>query len=250
MTVEVICLKKSILSAAAAALFIALCALPASASISPSRANAVWESVARPTELTSLPFYVKKDSSPNAWVTNDKSVTVTTSLLNLLQSEDELYCVFAHEAGHVKLKHIAKARSRAVGLSIASLLLGELIDSDLGSAAVNVGANLANSGWSRAQEIEADDYAVQLAVEHGVDPVGMYRAIARLSAVNKTEPSGFNSHPPDERRMLHIKNTILELDPKADFSSAENIVKKAEEKKRTADRDDSYSYDPDRDHDK
>ena len=45
----------------------------------------------------------------------------------------------------------------------------------------------------------------------------MYNAIKKLSSVNKTQPSGFNSHPPDDRRMLHIRNKILELDPKAKF---------------------------------
>ncbi|MCR5335001.1 MAG: M48 family metalloprotease, partial [Synergistes sp.] len=81
----------------------------------------------------------------------------------------------------------------------------------------NIGANLAYSGWSREQEIEADDFAVLLAVQDGEDPVGMYKAISRLAKVNKTEPSGFNSHPPDDRRLLHIKNKILELKPDAKF---------------------------------
>jgi putative metalloprotease len=237
-------MDKGKLSAALAAVLIAVCPLQAAAAISPARAKAVWKQVAEPTGLTSLPFYVKDDKSPNAWVTNDESVTVTTSLLNLLKSEDELYCVFAHEAGHIMLKHIAKTRSRVAGLSIASMLLGELLDSNLGSLAVNVGANLTNSGWSREQEIEADDYAVKMAVEHGVDPVGMYRAIARLSAINKTEPSGFNSHPPDDRRMLHIKNKILELDPHADFSGTENITAQAKRStKRSAESNTEPKYD-------
>ena len=45
----------------------------------------------------------------------------------------------------------------------------------------------------------------------------MYSAIKKLSSVSKTQPSGFNSHPPDDRRMLHIRNKILALDPNAQF---------------------------------
>ena len=77
--------------------------------------------------------------------------------------------------------------------------------------------HLVNSGWSREQEIAADDYSVELAYSQGEDPVGMYSAIKKLSSVSKTQPSGFNSHPPDDRRMLHIRNKILALDPNAQF---------------------------------
>lgn len=194
-----------------------IAASPAFAIISEAEAKQTWEKVAGPTGLTELPFHVKEEKSPNAWVTNGSSVTVTTGLLKVLDNRDELYCVFAHEAGHIRLDHMTSSTTRNMGLSVAAGLLGYLIGSDLGNAAVNVGANLASKGWSREQEIEADDYAVELAEAQGVDPVGMYAAISRLAKINKTGPSGFNSHPPDDRRLLHIKNKILELKPDAVF---------------------------------
>ncbi|MDO4560135.1 MAG: M48 family metalloprotease [bacterium] len=199
------------------ALFILFAPLPAEALISHAEAKRIWNKVAEPTELTALPFYIKEETTPNAWVTNGESVTVTTGLLGILDTEAELYAVFAHEAGHVKLNHLHKSASRGAGLSIAAAILGQLLGGDLAGTAVNVGANLVNSGWSREQEIEADDYSVALAVKTGEDPVGMYSAISKLAKINNTQPSGFNSHPPDDRRLLHIKNKILELKPCAKF---------------------------------
>lgn len=194
-----------------------LCAAPAQASLTASQAHKVWNRVAAATGLTNLPFEVKEEKAPNAWVKNGSSVTVTTGLLKMLDSEDELFCVFGHEAGHAKLGHYERTVGHATGLSVAAAVLGQVFGNTVGTAA-NVGANLAYSGWSRQQEVEADDYAVKLAHEQHVNPVGMYRAIkAFVDSGLKTSPSGFNSHPPDERRLPHIKNEILKYEPNAVF---------------------------------
>lgn len=185
-------------------------ACPVQAALTPQQALKVWQEVARPTELTYLPFGLKDSITPNAWVTAGKSVTVTTGLLNLLDSESELYGVLAHEAGHVKLKHSNNAVGRAVGKAVVVSVLGSLFGSAVGNAA-SIGTDLATAGFSREQEIAADDYAVKLAFDNGQDMTGLYYALKKISQVHKTEPSGFNSHPPDERRLVHIKNTITAL---------------------------------------
>ena len=181
-------------------------------------AKAVWSRVAKVTGLKDLPFSVKDEKTPNAWVANGNSVTVTTGLLELLDTQSELYGVLAHEAGHAKLDHHEDTVKRGVGLSVAATLLGKLLGGGIAETAAGVGANLAYSGWSREQEVEADDYSVRLAHSMGEDPVGLYSALLKLSKVgSRPQPSGFNSHPPDDRRLLHLKNEILRLDPKAKF---------------------------------
>ncbi len=181
-------------------------------------ARAVWSRVAKATGLKDLPFSVKEEKTPNAWVTNGSSVTVTTGLLELLDTQSELYGVLAHEAGHAKLDHHEDTVKRGVGLSVAATLLGKLLGGGIAETAAGVGANLAYSGWSREQEVEADDYSVRIAHSMGEDPVGLYSALLKLSKVgSRPQPSGFNSHPPDDRRLLHLKNEILRLDPKAKF---------------------------------
>lgn len=197
---------------------------PAFAALTHEDAKEVWGKIAKVTDLTSLPFDIKEEKSPNAWVTNGKSVTVTTGLLNLLETRSELYGVLAHEAGHAKLGHYESTVKRNTGVGVAAAILGSILGSNIGSVAVNVGANLAVAGWSREQEVEADDYSVHLAHKNGEDPVGLYSAMQRISAYGgKTEPSGFNSHPPDDRRLLHIRNEIRSLDPDAKFPDVDEI---------------------------
>jgi putative metalloprotease len=198
----------------------------AEAKLSKRTAEETWKSVAQATDLTSLPFSVKDDKTPNAWVRNGNSVAVTTALLDMLDSPAELYGVFAHEAGHAKLGHYNETVNRSTGLSLAATVLGKLLG-DVGGAAASLGANLANAGYSRSQEIEADDYSVKLSHEHGEDITGLYRALVILSKYNKTEPSGFNSHPPDDRRLLHIKNTILSIEANAKIPTEEEVLSQA-----------------------
>ncbi|MGD9666025.1 MAG: M48 family metallopeptidase [Synergistaceae bacterium] len=210
--------KSTIISFFLVLTFLFLTAGLSEARLSPEEAKTVWSRVAKATELTDLPFTVKQEAVPNAWVTNGSSVTVTTGLLELLDTQAELYGVLSHEAGHAKLNHYENTVKRGVGLSVAATLFGKLFGGGIAETAAGVGANLAYAGWSREQEVEADDYSVQLAHKMGEDPVGLYSALLKLSKSGKRgEPSGFNSHPPDERRLLHLRNEILKLNPKAKF---------------------------------
>ncbi|MDO4953267.1 MAG: M48 family metallopeptidase [Synergistaceae bacterium] len=212
-------------------LIAAICAIfctavsPASASVTKEQALKVWSEVGQSTGLSSLPFSFKESIVPNAWVTSGKSVTVTTGLLEMLETEDELYGVLAHEAGHVKLRHADKTVSRQIGTSILTSVISSLIGGVV-SPVANVGVSLASAGYSRQQEIESDDYAVKLAFKNGKNMAGLYTALQKLAKHNKTEPSGFNSHPPDERRLLHVRNMILSLDKSAVIPGEENKEEK------------------------
>ncbi len=227
-------IKYSTAIALFAAFFLISASLPAEAALSHEDAGKVWRKVASATGLENLPFNVKVEKIPNAWVTNGQSVTVTTGLLAMLSTKAELYGVLAHEAGHAKLGHYEKTVNRAAGLGVAASILGNIFGDGVGDIAVGVGANLAYAGWSREQEVEADDYSVHLAQDNGEDPVGLYSAMLKLSNNgSRTQPSGFNSHPPDERRLLHIRNEILRVKPNAKFpdGSEKSVPQRSDEQK-------------------
>ncbi|MDR1884771.1 MAG: M48 family metallopeptidase [Synergistaceae bacterium] len=197
----------------------ALAPFAAEAAIDEEAVRRAWLDVSRTAEMEPLPLSIKNDESPNAWVTAGESVTVTTGLMDLLGSEKEIFGVLAHEAGHVKLKHYERRVSNAAGVGLAAAILGRVIgDSTIGEVAVGIGANLAAAGYSREQEVAADDFAVDLAFAGEFDPTGLHTALMRISAYGgKTEPSGFNSHPPDDRRLKHIRDRIAARNPDAVF---------------------------------
>jgi putative metalloprotease len=207
--------KKRIMPFLAVFLFLAGIPGVSGAAVTEGMVRRAWNEVAKIAEMDPLPLSIENNEVPNAWVTNGKSVTVTTGLMKILAREEEIFGVLSHEAGHAKLNHYSSTVTSSVGIGIAGILLDKVIGGGIvGDLAVAVGSNLANAGFSREKEVAADDFAVDLAFKGGKDPTGIYTALERLAYHGgKLPPSGFNSHPPDDRRLLHVKNRILSRDP-------------------------------------
>jgi len=73
---------------------------------------------------------------------------------------------------------------------------------------------------SREKEVEADDYGIRVSVVAGYSPNGLLSAMKKMrDAGFSTSPSGFNSHPPTERRLSRlfaqteeVKRRVAEID--------------------------------------
>ena len=193
----------------------ALCPSPSDAAVTEEMVRRAWSEVVKIAGMKPLPLTIENNKVPNAWVRNGNSVTVTTGLMALLVREEEIFGVLSHEAGHAKLNHYGDAVSSSVGIGIAGILLNRAIGGGtVGNLAVNLGSNLASAGLSSEKEVEADDFAVDVAFKGGKDPTGIYTALSRMALHGgKLQPSGFNSHPPDDRRLLHVKKRIHDKDP-------------------------------------
>lgn len=91
----------------------------------------------------------------NAFATLGGNVMVFEGLLDMMESEDELAMVMAHEIAHVKNRDAIKGLVRAFGLM---LLFTGIQDS--GAYVQNI-ANLGMASYSRSQEAAADEEAVK-----------------------------------------------------------------------------------------
>lgn len=197
-----------------AAFAIAATAGAAHAQLSEGEVRDAWSEVCRVVGMEELPLSFEETDVPNAWVTAGESVTVTRGLMAILVREEEIFGVLSHEAGHAYLDHYSGRVKNATGVGLAAAVLSSVFDSSLGSIAVGLGANLATAGYSREQEVEADDFATDMAFKGGHDPTGLYNALERIILRGgETSPSGFNSHPPDERRLGRIEYRIHERAP-------------------------------------
>ena len=191
-----------------AAFLVVATVAPAWAKIDRAVVQRAWERMAAADGFKRIPVTFEKSDKPNAWVkyesAEDFSVHVTQGLMDLLNAEDEIAGVLGHEIGHVRRGHYKEQVSRNVGWAILGSLLGKA--GDLAQTAGAIGMTLAESGFSREQEVEADDYGTDLLAKAGYDPHALYRAMKRFKDAGLgTEPNGFNSHPPTDRRLKHLK---------------------------------------------
>ena len=197
------------------------------AEISKDTVASAWKRIANADGFKEVAINYENQDSPNAWVKfqseKNYSVHVTTGLMRILNTEEEIAGVLGHEIGHVRLGHYSKGVSRAVGWAIAGNLLGRIggWGGVAAQAAGQIGANLAESGFSRGQEVEADDYGTELLKRAGYDPYGLYNAMKAFKD-NKyiTQPDGFNSHPPTDRRLQHLQEKAKEVKARNEVKSS------------------------------
>ncbi|SNT00885.1 M48 family metalloprotease [Sphingopyxis indica] len=144
-------------------------------------------------------FTVTLLNSPvnNAFAIPGGYVYVTRQLMALMNDEAELAGVLGHEVGHVAAQHSKKRQSAATRNSILGVL-GAVLGSAIGGEGGLLGslggllqnnamqvAQLATLGFSRSQELEADQLGVQYLKSAGYDPLALSTMLASLA--NQTD---------------------------------------------------------------
>ncbi|AMU95226.1 peptidase M48 Ste24p [Sphingopyxis terrae subsp. terrae NBRC 15098] len=159
--------------------------------------NRIGQNIAVQSGLSRSPsdFTVTLLNSPvnNAFAIPGGYVYVTRQLMALMNDEAELAGVLGHEVGHVAAQHSKKRQSAATRNTIlgvlASVLGGAIGDNGgllgglgglLQNNAMQV-AQLATLGFSRSQELEADQLGVQYLKRAGYDPMALSTMLASLA---------------------------------------------------------------------
>ena len=173
----------------------------------------------------------KRSSHGNAFFAGfgaTKRIVLFDTLVQRL-SPSEVEAVLAHELGHYKLHHIAKAVVLNAAVSLIGLwILGQLIDkpwfySGLGVTAPSVAAALIlfllvvpqftfflhplMSLYSRKREFEADTYATEHASPNDLVQalVKLYQDNAATLTPDPVHSAFYDSHPPAAIRIARLK---------------------------------------------
>ena len=170
----------------------------------------------RPSVFKGYHVQVLQSDEVNAFAAPGGFIFVTTGLLRLTRSEDELACVLAHEVAHVSKRHGLKA-IKTSRLTAAFAVLGseaaksytssqvaELTDAFKGTVD-DVVNNLVVNGYSRDKEYEADRFGARYARDANYDPGALAAFLRRMDESGAAGGGGmFKTHPKASKRVEEL----------------------------------------------
>ena len=170
-------------------------------------ADQVAERMALPVGMAVVVTY-SNSAVVNAYATVGGRIQVFKGLLHELHSEEALAALLAHEIAHVKHRHVAASLGR--GLAVALLL--SVVSADAGAAAAEAAlgsaAGFTMLGYSREQEAQADQEALQAVVALHGHAGGLVELFTRLGQADKgpgPKLEALNSHPLTEARLAAVQ---------------------------------------------
>ena len=177
--------------------------------------------------LGDTPYYFKfrviDQAMPNAFAAPGGYVYVSRGMLALINSEDELAGILAHEISHVTLRHHARQSQASVlpgVLTAPGRAVGAIVGEDVGNiinAPISAAGEAYLSSYGRGQESEADDAAMLLTAQAGYDPAALGTALETLERTltlltgQKRSFSFFDSHPTTPDRIGDIETAAASL---------------------------------------
>lgn len=146
------------------------------------------------------------------------TIILTDQLEALVENDDEIAGVFAHEIGHVEHKHSLRQIYRALGVAFMIAVIGgesdQIVEEVLGAAVL-----IDSFSYTRDFETESDLHSVDVMLKAGRDPVAFVDLLDRIleshgiEAKEGDEPDTgwLSTHPGNKDRRADVKVYIEKL---------------------------------------
>ena len=175
-----------------------------------------------PTQPFEFEFHIIKEEVYNAFAIPAGHIFINSGLLMVMEQEDELAGILAHEIAHVVCRHIDQRieRSKKIDLAtmagmVAGIFLGAASGSPevtqsmiFGAAAAGQSAYL---GYSRDDEQQADQLSLNYIVNAGYSVnrlIDVFQKIRSQDWFGSVVPSYLKTHPDVEQRMVNIDSWL------------------------------------------
>ncbi len=157
-------------------------------------------------------FGVVDSSAINAFAGPGGKILITSALLQILESEDELAAVLAHEVAHVVRKHHYRVirKQRMLEFGAQSVAIKE-DSSGMSEKLSGMVAQVLARGLDQSAEFEADRDGMVYAARAGYDASALIRVMEKLSAVSAKDPAGellLSTHPSAENRRITMAKQV------------------------------------------
>lgn len=177
-------------------------------------------------------FRVIDEDDVNAVSLPGGYVYIFKGLVEKAASDDELAGVIAHEVGHIVARHSIKKLQAQQGFMMLRMLLAAAPSSTTAQAgnAADLAFTEIMLGYSREDELLADQLAARYSKLAGYDPKGTIRFLERLQDIHRKSPprpySYYKTHPYIPDRIRVVKE---ELGQRMSFDDYINIQQKTHE---------------------
>ena len=170
-----------------------------------------------------MKFHFVNSKTVNAFTTGGEHMYIYNALFQMVNSEDELAAVMAHEFAHVYARHVGKGMDRQYGM-LAAMAAAGLAGYAVGGkehggeyAAIGAGvgggvAQFVNMGFTRDDETEADKLGFAFYTRAGWDPKQFGNFFQKMvdAGYDKT-PEMLSDHPTLKSRVEDAKRRTREL---------------------------------------
>ncbi len=163
---------------------------------------------------------VENRTIKNAFALPGGYIVVYRGILDSIQTESELFGLLAHEAGHVVLRHGSKRLLRNVLFAaLLSILLGDT--QSLSGILLSQSSNLLELSYSRQEELEADQFALETLQIAGLDTHALPQLLRRLGSSSFEIPQMLSTHPSHAEREMLVQKVALPSSIKTYLSEQE-----------------------------
>jgi len=199
-----------------------------------SRVRELGEKLAKHADRKELVYRFKvlsdkREKNYNAFAAPGGYVYIFDDLVELLDADDNIAAVLAHEIGHIEAKHSVKRMQGSLAATLLVLASGQAQKEKGTHAATNMAIGQLLSAYSRHDERQADELSVKYMRRAGFNTDGILGALEKLRTERQKGPRmayfTFKSHPYLSERMAYVKTHINGY---TDFDSYINLVSNEE----------------------
>ena len=178
-------------------------------------------------------FIVTGDRSADAMTAGGGRVYISLGMLELIETEDELAGVLAHEIGHDAFHHAARTVTRQMFWLTGTKKIRSPEDAETALAELNskitlpIGLGERMLGFARFDELEADRAAFYNLYKAGYNPHALTTSLKRLQQKSDEKDEGgtekklflllFGNHPPTGQRTFALtwESNWLKMPPES-----------------------------------
>lgn len=184
------------------------------------RLNRIGQPLTKNLDRRHLEFFftpLRSSLEKNALSAGNGYIYFTTGLLDILEDDEEIAAILAHEICHAEFRHVLQDFKLSQKLTIITAIASAVIN-----RAGNIGgifqvlqdyaAQLVMNGFSRQFELEADAGAKWILETTGHDTDAMRRVLLKLDDLSpdrKARASVFETHPEESDRIKAFDGTRI-----------------------------------------